>query len=100
MQAYHDEQEARKAEEGVWLEGLREEREALKRIEARKGHVRVNYRRKQLQNKLSRQKEVLVQKAKEERDREERLAALRQQVRKLGFYLLGDDLNSLIQRLY
>ena len=53
----------------------------MKREEAIKGQGRVKYRKEQLLNKLSQQKEVLKQKAKEEEEREERLTALRNQVR-------------------
>lgn len=81
LQAYHNEQEARRAEERVWLEGLKEESETIRRAEATRGHGRVKYRRKQLLDKLTQQKVVLEQRAEEEREKEERLATLRQQVR-------------------
>lgn len=80
LQAYHKEQQVKKAEEGVWLEQLREQSESAKRTEAIRGQGRVKYRKEKLLNKLTQQKQVLEQKARDEEAKEQRLAALRQQV--------------------
>lgn len=77
---YHKAKEQKWAEEEVWFQRLRAETEKLRKEEARKGQGRVKYRREQLVDKLSRQKEYLEQQAEEERDKEKRLEALRQQV--------------------
>lgn len=77
---YHKAKEQKWAEEEVWFQRLREETQKLRKEEAKKGQGRVKYRKEQLVDKLSRQKEYLEQQAEEERDKEKRLEALRQQV--------------------
>ena len=80
LHTYHKQQEVARAEEEVWLQRVREEREGVKREEALRGQDRVKYRKEQLLNKLSQQKKLAELKMQEEREREERLNALRQQV--------------------
>ena len=70
LQAYHKEQQVKKVEEGVWLEKLRAESESAKRAEVIRGQGRVKYRKEQLLNKLTQQKEILEQKARDEEAKE------------------------------
>lgn len=80
LSTYHREKEERQAEEEAWLESLRAETEVLKRERALLDQGRVMYRKKQAVNKISLQKKALAERAEEEREREKRLTALRQQV--------------------
>ena len=81
LSVYQKEKEEKWEEEVVWFQRLREETRKLRKVEAKKGQGRVKYRREQFVEKLSRQKECLEQHAEEEREKEKRLEALREQVR-------------------